>query len=134
MMMPERLIEAFDGDQDLLRWVEDLRDSWQREIARIVMQPKSDEARQRRCNAMAERLLLTMEAERELPQFLIRRLQAARSAQAGWERMTKPARQTFLLTIFGARSEAARENQIIRMLEACIAKANAANRRKPPEP
>ena len=122
MEMPQLLVKAFDGDEALRAWVGTLRPSWQREIARFVMEPKSEEAKQRRCDAMAERLLLTMEAEREMPGFLAQRLKGTRDAMAGWERMTVNCRQTYLLTVFGAKSEAARENQVVRMVEACVAK------------
>ena len=120
--MPALLVEAFDDDEELAAWVGTLRESWQREIARFVMEPKSDEAKQRRCEGMAERLLLTMEAERELPGFLARRLRGTRDAWAGWERMSRNRRRDFLLTVFGAKSEAARENQVARLVEACVGK------------
>jgi uncharacterized protein YdeI (YjbR/CyaY-like superfamily) len=121
MEMPPLLVQAFDGDEELLAWVGTLRESWQREIARHVMEPKSDEAKQRRCDAMAERLLLTMEAESEPPQFLVRRMRGTRNAWAGWERMSLGRRRDFLLTLFAAKSEQARENQVMRLVEACVA-------------
>jgi uncharacterized protein YdeI (YjbR/CyaY-like superfamily) len=127
MNLPDRLIDAFEGDAELLAWVSTLRESWQREITRWVTSPKSDEAKQRRCDDLAERLLLTMDAERELPLFLKRRLQATRDAWEGWQRMSLGCRRDYLLVIFGAKSEAARENQITRMLERCVAKGNSAH-------
>jgi len=123
MEMPPLLIEAFDVDEELLAWVGTLRASWQRWIAQTVMEPVSDEAKQRRAEHWAERLLQTMEAEQELPPLLARRLRATRDAAAGWERMARNRRLDYLLAIFGARSEEATENQVTRWLEACVAKA-----------
>jgi hypothetical protein len=97
MNLPDRLIDAFEGD-----------------------------AEKRSCDDLTERLLLTMDAERELPLFLKRRLQATRDAWEGWQRMSLGCRRDYLLVIFGAKSEPARENQIARMLERCVAKGNSA--------
>jgi uncharacterized protein YdeI (YjbR/CyaY-like superfamily) len=128
VLLPRNLIDAFDGDEDLLAWVGTLRPSWQREIARWVEEPKSEEARARRCAGMAERLLLTMEAEEELPGFLARRLKGTRDAWAGWERMSVNRRRDFLLMVFGAQSEGARENQVVGLVEAAVAKGKARSR------
>jgi len=128
MEMPPLLVEAFDGDDELLQWVGTLLESWQRWIAKHIMEPVSDEAKQRRAEAWAERLLQTMEAERELPPLLARRLRATRDAAAGWEQMGRNRRLNHLLTIFGARSEAATETQVVRWLDACVAKAKAKRR------
>ena len=129
MEMPPLLVEAFDGDDELLQWVGTLLESWQRWIAKHIMEPVSDEAKQRRAEAWAERLLQTMEAERELPPLLARRLRATRDAAAGWEQMGRNRRLNHLLTIFGSRSEAATETQVVRWLDACVAKAESDKRK-----
>ena len=128
-LLPDLLMAAFDGDEELLAWVGTLRPSWQREIARWVMEPKSEQARLRRCDGMAERLLLTMEAERELPQQLARRLRGTRDGWLGWERLSVNRRRDYLLTYFGAKSVEARENQLARLVAACVGKAKARGRR-----
>jgi hypothetical protein len=128
MEMPPLLVEAFDGDDELLQWVGTLRESWQRYIAQMVMEPVSDDAKQRRAESWAERLLQTMEAEQELPPLLARRLRTTRDAAAGWERMARNRRLDYLLTIFGARSEAATETQVVRWLDACVAKGKSRRR------
>jgi hypothetical protein len=125
MEMPPLLLEAFDGDEDLLAWVAALRDSWQRWISGWIMEPKSEEARQRRADQMAERLLLTMEAERgELPPLLAQRLRRTPHAMAGWERTILNRKRTYLMVFFGTRSVEAREKQLARIVEACVAKGS----------
>jgi len=54
--------------------------------------------------------------------MLAQRLRRTRDAGAGWERMARNRRLNYLLTIFGARSEEATENQVVRWLDACVAK------------
>jgi uncharacterized protein YdeI (YjbR/CyaY-like superfamily) len=123
--MPSLLARAFDGDKKLRAWAGTLRPSWQRYIAQWIMEPKSDEAKQRRADGMAERMLLTMEAEEELPGFLARRLKGTRDAWAGWERMTHNRRRDLLFILFAMKSEAAREKQIVRLVEAAVEKGRA---------
>lgn len=122
MELPALLIEAFDGDKHLLKWTRTLLPSWQHYIGQWIMEPKSDEAKQRRADQMAERLLMTMEAELELPPMLAQPLRQTRYAMAGWERMTPNCRRTFLMAYFGARSPEARENQLVRIVDASVAK------------
>ena len=126
--LPEMLVGAFDGDEDLLAWFGTLRESWQRYIAQWVLEPKSKEARLRRCEGIAERLLLTMEAEQELPGFLARRLRGTKDAMAGWEKMSVNRRRDFLLPLFRAKSDEARETQMLRLLEASVAKGRRVRR------
>jgi hypothetical protein len=129
MEMPPLLVEAFDGDEDLLAWVAALRDSWQRWISGWIMEPKSEEARQRRADQMAERLLLTMEAEHgELPPLFARKLRRTPNAMAGWERTVLNRRRTYLMHFFGTRSAQAREKALMEIVEACAAKGSRTSR------
>jgi uncharacterized protein YdeI (YjbR/CyaY-like superfamily) len=120
--MPKLLVDACDGDEQLLAWAGTLRESWQRWIARHVMQPASEETRQRRAERWAELMLQTMEAEQELPPALAARLRRTRYAAEGYALMSVNRRRDYLMTIFGARGMQARENQIMRWIEACVAK------------
>ena len=119
MEMPELLMKAFDGDKALLAWVGTLRGSWQKEIAAWVLEPKSEEARRRRCEQTAERLLQTMEAEKQLPPMLELRLRRVPHALAGWAKLSLPRKRELLVAIFGMRGEEARERQIEKMVELC---------------
>jgi len=122
MELPELLVEAFDGDKDLLAWVGTLRGSWQKEIGAWVMEPKSEAARWRRCEQIAERLLQTMGAERELPPLLAQRLCRVRHAREGWEQLSLSAKRELLTSVFGARGEEASERHIAKMVEVCRVK------------
>lgn len=124
--LPEILIAAFDGDADLLRWTMELRPSWVKYLGIWVMEPKSEEARLRRADQVAERLLLTMEGERELPPPFARRLRSTRDAMAGWERMTLAGRRQHLLLLYGSRNPETQERYFVKLVEACVAKGRKA--------
>ena len=73
-----------EDEAGLREWYDELSESMRREIGKWVMGVKSEEARMRRAQQMAERLLATMEAERELPPVIAR---ALRSQAQGEGRM-----------------------------------------------
>lgn len=116
--LPPELAEELAEDRGLRRWYDQLSYSIRKEIANWISAPKSDEARARRAGQMAERLLATMEAERELPGFI--RMAFARDgrASAGWRRMTRAQRRRQLLAIFYYRSPEARDRRLARVLQA----------------
>ncbi|MGB9233061.1 MAG: YdeI/OmpD-associated family protein [Terriglobales bacterium] len=111
------------------RWYDQLNHSMRYEIAKWVNGPESTEARGRRAEQIAERLLETMEAERELPPLL--QLALARNPQAreGWDRMSLARRRSHLLGIFYYRTPAGRANRIGKMLEDATAIAEKRNSR-----
>ncbi len=118
--LPEILLAAFDGEARLLEWTLALSPSARREIAQWVLEPKGEEARARRAEQMAERLMAAMEGERELPPILARALGRAAGAREGWESMTVAQRRWQLLALFGARSLETRQRQVERIVEACL--------------
>ena len=64
--MPEELDRALSEVRALRRWYNQLNASTRKYTAAWVAEVKSPEARKRRAAQLAERLLATMEAEREL--------------------------------------------------------------------
>jgi uncharacterized protein YdeI (YjbR/CyaY-like superfamily) len=115
--VPAELKEALKEDPALRRWFEKLNYSLHKEIADWITQVKSVEARRRRADQIAERLLATMEAERELPPIL--RVAFARNppAQEGWDRMTLTRRRRHLLGIFYYRNPEARARRLAKTIE-----------------
>ena len=108
-------------ERALRRWFDQLNYSTRKWIADWISQVKSAEARARRAEQVAEQLLATMEAERELPPIL--KLAFARDphALAGWQRMSPSHRRGHLLAIFYYRSPDARDRRIAKMLEDALA-------------
>src|SRR5258707_7795562 len=68
--VPAELKRALAEDRSLRRWFDTLNYSMRKYINDWIAQVKSGEARTRRAQQIAERLLATMEAERELPPIL----------------------------------------------------------------
>jgi hypothetical protein len=116
--VPAELKRAMAGDRALLRWYDALNYSTRKYITDWITDVKSADARVRRAEQLAERLLSTMEAEQELPPLL--RLAFARTPRAleGWQRMSPSQRRAQLLAIFYYRSPEARARRVAKVVEA----------------
>ena len=116
-IVPRELQRILNEERSFRRWFEQLNHSTRKWITDWVMQVKSPEARGRRAEQVAEQLLATMEAERELPPIL--KLAFARDPRAytGWQRMSPSHRRGHLLAIFHYRSPDARDRRIAKLLE-----------------
>jgi uncharacterized protein YdeI (YjbR/CyaY-like superfamily) len=122
--VPEEWIAVLRESKALRRYYESLSSSTQRDIAKWVGEPKGSEARSRRAEQIAERLLLTMEAERELPPLLQVAMAQNPKARAGWERMPRGLRRSHLLGIFYYREPQARARRTAKAVEAALAYAD----------
>jgi uncharacterized protein YdeI (YjbR/CyaY-like superfamily) len=78
---------------------------------------KSDEARMRRAEQMAERLLATMEGERELPPVIEAAFRLRPKAHAGWKRMTETQRRGELMAVFYYQTPEARLKRVEKLCE-----------------
>src|SRR6266566_4725723 len=103
---------ALAEERSLRRWFDTLNYSTRNEICKYIVQVKSAEARTRRAEQIAERLLATMEAERELPSILQIAFAHNSQAREGWERMSPSHRRRHLLGIFYYRSPEARSRRV----------------------
>jgi uncharacterized protein YdeI (YjbR/CyaY-like superfamily) len=116
-IVPEDLKRFLKEDTYLRAWFEKLNYSTRTEIGKWIMQVKSPEARVRRAEQMAERLLAVMDAECELPPLL--QLAFARDTRAleGWKHMSPTHRRRHLFAIFYYRTPEARERRIEKTLQ-----------------
>jgi len=116
-IVPAELKRFLKEDAYLRRWFDNLNYSTRNEIGKWIVQVKSPEARARRAEQMAERLLAVMEAEHELPPVL--QLSFARDprALAGWKRMSPSHRRSHLFAIFYYRTPEARSRRIEKTLQ-----------------
>jgi uncharacterized protein YdeI (YjbR/CyaY-like superfamily) len=121
--VPVELQRAFSQYRPLQRWFDDLSYSIRKWITDGIAQPKSAEARVRRAEQIAEQLLTTMEAERELPPILKAAFARDPRAWEGWQRMSPTLRRHQLLSIFYYRSPEARDRRIAKMLEEAAERA-----------
>ena len=98
--MPPEFERALSEVRALRRWYDQLSPSMRKYTAAWVAEVKSPEARERRAAQLAERLLATMEAERELPPILRAAFARDPRAHEGWKQMSVAQRRGHLLGIF----------------------------------
>jgi uncharacterized protein YdeI (YjbR/CyaY-like superfamily) len=122
---PAELEKLFKKEKALAKWYAKLSDSIRRDIARTVMDVKSPEARERRAEQMAERMLLAMEGEKTLPPILDVAFRKRPAARKGWEAMTEVQRRGHLLGVFYYQSPEAREKRAGKVVEDCLRIAEA---------
>jgi uncharacterized protein YdeI (YjbR/CyaY-like superfamily) len=115
--VPEPLKRILREDRSFRRWYEQLNHSTRNDIAMWVSEPKSADARVRRAEQIAERLLAVMDAERELPPILQVAFARNPRAHEGWDRMSTARRRAHLLGIFYYRTPEGRERRIAKMME-----------------
>jgi hypothetical protein len=115
--LPEELDALLDEAEGLRAWYGELTEYTRREIGKWIGGVKGEEARLRRAEQMAERLLSTMEAEVELPPVVERAFRARPKARVGWERMTAAQRRSELMAVFSYQTPEAREKRVGKLVE-----------------
>jgi len=116
-VIPPELAAALKGDRRLRKWFDGMSHCARKEIGAWVCVPKGPDARVRRAEQMAERLLLTLEGETELPPILRAAFLRQTKARDGWKAMTPAQRRGHLLGIFGYQSVEARERRAAKAVE-----------------
>lgn len=121
--LPDELAVLLDGEEGLREWYDELSEYTRREIGKWVLGVKSDQARMRRAEQMAERLLGAMEGEKELPPIIAVAFRRRPKAKLGWEKMTMVQRRNELMAIFYYQTPEAREKRVAKLCDAAEAKA-----------
>ena len=119
-IVPPELASALKGDRRLRKWFDRLSYSWRKEIGDWVVEPKSAAGRQQRAERMAERLLLTLEGEIELPPILHAAFQRQPLARKGWEAMTPIHRRRHLMALYNYQSVESRERRAEKTVEEAL--------------
>ena len=121
--VPAELKRVLAEDRSVLRWFDKLNYSIRKWIVDWITDVKSVDARSRRCEQVAEQLMSTMEAERELPPML--QLAFARNPRAheGWKQMSPIRRRGQLLAIFYYRTPESRARRLSKVIEEAAALA-----------
>ena len=129
--IPAELKQVLSKEHGLLRWFENLNYSLQKWITDWVSDPKSADARLRRSEKVAEQLLSTMEAERELPPMIQLAFKHNPEARKGWDEMSPTCRRQQLLAVFYYRTPESRARRLAKAVEeaAALAEKNAKRRR-----
>lgn len=115
--VPRELARMFKEERALKRYFESLNYSTQHDIEMWIMEPKSAEARERRAEQIAVRLLETMEAERELPPLIKLAFSRNPGAADGWKKMTEVQRRGQLMAVFYYRTPESRARRLEKVMQ-----------------
>lgn len=124
------LEQVLKQSKRLTKFYGSLSKGQRRYIALWVEEPKSTESRRRRAEQMAERLMATMEAERQLPPVIELALRENPRAREGWRRMTPLQRRSELMGIFGYQSPESRAKRIAKAIEVMLKHAGEKQQRE----
>jgi hypothetical protein len=128
--VPEELHRALSGERSLRRWFDDLNHSLRNEFCKRIAQAKSPTVRLRRAESLAECLLATMEAERELPPAFQIALAQNSLAREGWQLMSPARRRGHLLGTYYNQSPGARSRRMAKAIEDAVLFAQKRKNRK----
>jgi uncharacterized protein YdeI (YjbR/CyaY-like superfamily) len=109
--VPAELEKLLKLDRALRKWFDQLSPSVRKYIGATVDICKGPEPRMNRAEQMAERMMLAMEGERELPPILQVAFRRQPRALAGWQAMTPVQRRGHLLGIFYYKSPESRQKR-----------------------
>ena len=114
---PEELLREVGQSKRLLKFYESLNPSWRKYMASWVAEGKHESTRRRRAEQLAERLMETLEAERELPPMIQLALRQNPRAQEAWERLSPAHRRRHLFSIFYYRQPEARARRLAKCFD-----------------
>jgi len=118
--IPAELEKIFKKEKALKKWYGELSYSIRLYLARMIVDVKSAEARKRRAEQTAERMLMAMEGEKVLPPILEVAFRKHPRAKEGWEKMTDVQRRGHLLGVSYYQSPEAREKRAGKVVEECL--------------
>ena len=132
---PAELMPAINQDRALRKYFDRLTPSMKNDIARHVAEPKTPEARRRRAEQLAERLMTALLAERgELPPLLQAALIRNPELKRGWDLMPPSKKRFHILGLTGYKSPESQQKRLAKTLEEAAHYAErAAQRGKPRE-
>ncbi len=116
--LPDELSLLLDEEPGLRDWYDSLSENTRRQIGTYLAEPKSDASRMKRAEQMAERMLGTMEAEKELPPAMAAAFRRRPKARAGWAKMTPTQRRMELFAVEAYKSVESRQKRIEKLCDA----------------
>lgn len=122
VVLPVEMDKILKQEKQIRKFYDSFNDSIRRYIANEVASRKSPASRERRAEQVAEQLLETMEAERDLPPLIKNAFAENPKAVAGWKTMTPLARRGQLLAIFYYRNPDSRAKRLQKVLDAAAAR------------
>jgi uncharacterized protein YdeI (YjbR/CyaY-like superfamily) len=108
----KELLRELGRSRRLLKFYESLNYSRRHEISKWIAEAKHEETRQRRIQQITERLMETLEAERELPPAIEIAFRQNPRAREKWDQMAQSHRRAHLMAIFYYRTPESRARRI----------------------
>lgn len=124
---PPEFAKILKSDRSLKKWFATLNYSLRKYVADDIQTPKSADARLRRAELWAERMMLTMEGEEEVPPILQIAFRRQPLSRIGWESTTLNQRRMQLLSIFTCQSPEARAKRVDRIVADATQRARRGN-------
>ena len=125
---PKELLRELGQSKRLLKIFESLSNSVRNWFTKMVADPKSPEARVRRARQIAELLMETMEAEKDLPPMIQLALRQNPRARERWEQLSLSHRRGHLLAIFYYRTPESRARRLAKCMEELLGKGKNRDR------
>jgi uncharacterized protein YdeI (YjbR/CyaY-like superfamily) len=120
---PQELLEEIGQSKRLLKLFESFNASYRKYMVEWVAEGKQESTRRRRAQQLAERLMETLEAERELPPMMQLAFRQNPRALEAWERMSPSHRRRHLFAIFYYRQPEARARRLAKAIEEMTGKS-----------
>jgi len=114
---PKELLRELAQSKRLLKFFESFSPSRRHELSKWIAQCKTSEARKRRSEQIAERLMETMEAELALPPIMQLAFRQNPRACQQWNQMSASHRRAHLFSIFHYREPEARARQVAKVID-----------------
>jgi uncharacterized protein YdeI (YjbR/CyaY-like superfamily) len=114
---PKELLRELGQSKRLLKFYESFTPSRKYEIAKWISQVKSQEARKRRSQQLAKRLMETLEAERELPPMIEMAFRQNPLVRERWSQLSPSHRRRHLFSIFYYREPEARMRRVAKVID-----------------
>jgi uncharacterized protein YdeI (YjbR/CyaY-like superfamily) len=114
---PKELLEEIGQSKRLLKLFESFNASYRKYMVEWVAEGKQESTRRRRAQQLAERLMETMEAERELPPMMQLAFRQNPRALEAWERLSPSHRRRHLFSIFYYRQPEARARRLAKAID-----------------
>jgi hypothetical protein len=121
--LPDELAVLLDEEPGLRAWYDSLSENTRRQVGTYLAEPKSEAARMKRAEQMAERMLGTMEAEREMPPAMVAAFRRRPRAKAGWAKMTPTQRRMELFAVEAYKTVESRGKRLEKLCDAAEKRA-----------
>jgi uncharacterized protein YdeI (YjbR/CyaY-like superfamily) len=120
----KELLRELGQPKRLLKFYESLTPSARHWIAKWVADPKGPDARTRRAQQIAERLMETMEAEKDLPPMIELALRQNPRVREKWNNISPSHRRAHLMAVFYYRTPESRMRRLNKCIEELLGLKN----------